>query len=286
MRKVRDPNVNIKRSDLAVVLLKTKIATTDEQARDMAKKIVREGNMYNVSNRVVIIKPKAAVRKQLERVASKSEQYANQFNAALVSIRGSQANINLSSMEIVQPGTRQFILLMEVTEIALAFCEAFDYTIGDGFNRFIEIGLDLFNRKYSLVRFKTMREKIFQEQITTRDVENNPYKNATVQMAKIYYGKVEDKTGINRSKEVPERDFLNFVYAAKECKELKGSVVDWVEAQFYALAYADAMPELYQMHGDMAKNRYVKYMFEQKSKDVEVAAGDRVLTEEDKEYLR
>ena len=70
-------------------------------ADEAAKKMVELGKRFQVNSRMVIIKPRATVRKKISKIISTSAQNVERFNFLLIGARNDVYGLNLDKLEII-----------------------------------------------------------------------------------------------------------------------------------------------------------------------------------------
>jgi len=260
---MRDPNLNIKLSDFEKVLTRfgKTIMNNKITAKEASKRIFEASREYVARNRIFIPNLKASTRKKINRLLESDKKNVALFHSVLVGER-TEAKHNVAVIKYINEGTVEYANLKEVTEMAEQFSEEFSYdTLVNGFSKFVKIGLEFMKRRYGLNRFKSLRDKIFERERILILINDESTKVAVATIAKYYFDKLEKETKFKYKGDVPYEQYVNFCYANEEANEIEATPAEWIDAQFEGMAYMDVVPEMYQVHGDGAKMRYMSFKY-------------------------
>lgn len=265
---MRDPSIHITQSTLAS-LLKDTLELTDQKALTLAKKLVKKAFDSRVKNRATIVEKDKAVSKKLKKAVESENDYTEQFNRVLT-LNRELAKHNFTPIN--QTG-RDYTTLKEVTLIALEFCKVFNLSPDVGFGHFIQLGFQLIGKKYALNKFKYHKENIFNLYSFSLEIQTDPKKKDTEKFYEIWRDTMLTWSSIDIEITTVEK-YVNILYARQEADEAKADYDDWIEAQFQELAWLDVIPELSQLHGVNALERYEKWKVKNKKVKKEDADSD------------
>lgn len=166
---------------------------------------------------------------------------------------------------------RNWVQCKKIAEICNQFCEDFQLDTREGFIKYIEIGIQRMEGNYNnlLNRLTVMSEKITEQY----DAEEKMLSADTEFMEKLhdyFVGKIASATGIYESyKNRPEK-YIHFAYLSAFLQD--GGWADdykrFIDAQFESLAWCNGLPEPSQMYNDKAIERYNKYLYKNKNKQL------------------
>lgn len=260
---MRDPSLHLTQSQLTE-LLKDTLNLTEQKALILAKKLIKKAYSVRVKGRTQIVEKDKATNKKLKRTIAADNDYTPQFNKVLTLIRMNQGH-NFTG---IKDTDREYVTLKEITIIALDFCKSFKLDIDAGFKLFVQIGLYFIGKKYAINKFKTHKENIFNFYSFSVEIDNDPNKEATNQFYEAW--KETMLTWADLEMEVKNVDkFINILYGRQEADEAKADYKDWIEAQFCELAWLDVIPELTQLHGVNALERYERWKVKNRKEKAE-----------------
>ena len=244
---MRDPAIHVRRSDLIIILHKLGIYGN-------VNDIMREAVKVSIRNRVFIT---TKSRKKVERHIEAENQSVEQFNRIYMGVMLSN-NIKVLTIGKNSP---MFLTLKEVTCQAIEFCRLFNLDHEIGFKDYVETGLKLLNRKYSLYRLKSYGPKVVEYYSDMVVIANDISPDKTNQMITAwgnslikYFGETGKSIHIEG-----ENNRAHFIYAKEDADFYEASYTDWMNAQFEKWQYLNSIPAYTQLHGDNAKLAYGTY---------------------------
>jgi len=256
---MRDPSINIKKSDLLKVLKKD-FGMDELEAEDTADKLLKGSKRFACNGRMSLQKVKKAVRRKIERTAQITRDEIQKFNACLFQVRSFE--LHHKGVKDIKEGDSQYANLVDVAASAKEFANSFNFDLEEGYRKFILKGVALMRRRYGLNKFKTYRDKIFSHYESEYLVKNDSDRDGSLKFFDIYDEKIKKRTTIIIDRLSDPEKFLDFVLAREEADKCDADYTNWIDAQFAGLEFANALPEPNQLHGDGALNRYQKYLTE------------------------
>lgn len=112
-------------------------------------------------------------------------------------------------------------------------------------------------------KFKYHKENIFNLYSFSLEIQTDPKKKDTEKFYEIWRDTMLTWSSIDIEITTVEK-YVNILYARQEADEAKADYDDWIEAQFQELAWLDVIPELSQLHGVNALERYEKWKVKNK----------------------
>lgn len=244
----RDPSIHIKRSRLKEIF--------EAEGLDTSKinKVMERALKYSIRNRVIVT-GKSKTRKKTEKVSSIDDKVVAKFHRIYDAILKEKGIKTLS----IKKSDKKYLTLKEIAGQAKDFCDMFNLQYDEGFKKYVEIGVFLLDRKFSLYRFKGYGDKIVTYYQNLDIIDKDENKEATYEFYQFwkaglweYAGEVIDIKDANK--------YVNFVYGRKDADANNADYIDWINAQFEKWSFLNVVPELTQFHGDNAAYNYQIYM--------------------------
>jgi len=244
----RDPSIHIKRSRLKEIF--------EAEGLDTSKinKVMERALKYSIRNRVIVT-GKSKTRKKTEKVSSIDDKVVAKFHRIYDAILKEKGIKTLS----IKKSDKKYLTLKEIVGQAKDFCDMFNLQYDEGFKKYVEIGVFLLDRKFSLYRFKGYGDKIVTYYQNLDIIDKDENKEATYEFYQFwkaglweYAGEVIDIKDANK--------YVNFVYGRKDADANNADYIDWINAQFEKWSFLNVVPELTQFHGDNAAYNYQIYM--------------------------
>lgn len=230
---------NIKKSDIF-----------QEVARIAALKPLVTRNL-NVSNQ--------KTAKKVIKATSTSKGDALTFSRLLIMIRKS---LKHRGINLINQSSKEWSTLQQITSSATQFCNEFGLSITEGYKEYIQIGISKMDGAYSLLKFPRLHDYICKYWEAKKELEEHPLNQLAKDMLNRYKDIMFQKTQMDVSYiDSPDRA-IAFSKAADLAKSIGVNAIDFIDAQFEALAFANGVPQPEQLYGDKARERVTRYMFE------------------------
>jgi len=249
----REPSIHIRINRLESALLEAGLSVGDLEV--FINSIIQHGRRDNLSHRSMLID-----NKKMEKVATKTltstSSDADFFNQLLFLIRKKNHHRVRSKFE---KGSREFTTIKKASELAIEFCNEFEFDRKEGFTKYINIFIQLSNGKTWLNNLVSKYEyycSYYEAEILT-----NKDKNAglTQDLINLFSREIMRVTGLT-SENISIFEQANFVKASQLCIELGVSAKIYMSSQFEGLDFMGGIPHTTQLSGDKAKGRVIKYM--------------------------
>src|SRR5690606_10621031 len=130
--------------------------------------------------------------------------------------------------------------------------------VDEGYKKFISIGLELMGKKFSVNKFNYYKEKIFTEFESIVVISEDSKPDLTKEYYYYYCEKVLKETGFAYTLS-KQTNYMHFIYTRIEAEENGATMDSWIDAQFAGLSFLSVVPELNQLYGINAKDRYNRY---------------------------
>lgn len=248
---MKDPSIHIRRSDLLSIFKETGIDISNIKIND----ILKEALKYSIRNRVMVT-TKSKTKKKVDRSIEAETGMIDKFNRIYMGVMLSN---NIKVMSIHKVNGAQYLILKEVCCQALEFCKLFELDSESGFKIYIETGLKVLEKKFSLYRLKGYSQIIvdYYRDILIISQDSNP--EGTNEMVLVWSTAV--RTYFNTSIEIDKYiTKAQFIHARSDADSLKADYYDWMYAQFEKWNYLNVIPAFSVLHGDNAKLNYQVYM--------------------------
>lgn len=161
---------------------------------------------------------------------------------------------------------REWDACKKLAGICNTFCQDFDLEIRAGYIKYVEIGIKRMNGNYKnfASRLVQMSENISQQYECELELANDETPWLTDQAFTYYVSKIAKVTGIYDN----NKDPLNLVHFKALVKVAgQDKIKDWIDAQFYALAFCNGIPAPKDLVGEKALERYNKYLYKMKHRE-------------------
>lgn len=276
---MRNPSIHLLKSDVVSILLQF---LEKKQAETIADALLRYGYQKRVVGRQKVTVTSKAVKQKIEKSIETDNHSVEVFNRLLYAVRESK---NHRFIKTIRANDREYSVLKEVAQIAEDFVSLFEIKPKEeGFKTFISIGLDLIGKKYALSKFKYYKANIFElyENALTIHADNDA--EATKKFYKIWRNTMLTYCNMDIELNQPEK-YVNMVYGRQEADDAGATYENWIKAQFEQLAWLNAIPELTQLYGKHAKERYSKYSIKKVEKqDVDDTLPTKYSSPEEQAY--
>jgi len=244
---MKDPALHIRRSNLSSIFVELGIDVKFIPA------IMEKAIKYSIKNRVVVT-TKSKGKKKSDRHIESDTNLVDQFNRIYSE---TMLTNNIKTLTITRSSI-QYLTLKEVCYQALEFSKMFNLEAEKGFKLYVDIGVKLLGRTFSLYRLKGNANKIVEWYRDDQIIINDPSPNKTTGMVIAWSEAV--KKYFSTTLTINSKDLAHFVHAKNDAESVKASSQDWIDAQFEKWSYLNIIPQFTQLYGDNAKLIYEMYM--------------------------
>lgn len=230
---IRKPSIHIYLSDLEYLI--------NKNSGNLLNEIIRKSKTNPVKRTVVLSNAKININDSVDL-----------FNRTLEAERYVGGH---KAVKQIFKTDKSYNLLVDISKDADDFCRVFDLDISEGFVIYCKYGLRVIGRNYSLNKFKTYKDKIFQSFERFQLMDNSPNIDFAIDCCNYYL----DKVGITEESQLVNvwNNFgHDFIYLADQIID-SYDFVRWIDSQFESVAYLNIVPEPYQLHGEEAMKRYL-----------------------------
>lgn len=170
--------------------------------------------------------------------------------------------------KINESNSREWANCKKLAEVCNTFCEDFKFDTREGFIKYIETGLKrMTDYRNVMQRLLSMQENITNQVDAEIELQNSDLK-LTKEIHDYFIGKIAKATGIYESYENQPEKYVHFAKVGEFLKEEGWNYKTFIDAQFESLAWCNGLPDIAQMYTDKATERYNKYLYKNKNKQL------------------
>lgn len=171
--------------------------------------------------------------------------------------------------KINESNSREWAICKKLAEVCNTFCEDFNLNTREGFIKYIETGLKrMTDYRNVMQRLLSMQENITNQISAEIELKGDKDPGFTKDIHDEFIKRVASVTGIYESYEHQPEKYVHFLRIHNLMDEKDWNVFQFLDAQFEALAWCNGLPEPSQMYNDKAIERYNKYLYKNKSKQL------------------
>ncbi len=132
----------------------------------------------------------------------------------------------------------------------------------DACKLFIEWGIYLMGKTYSLTKFSNLGPKILEVYLADKEIDEDTYPDITSEVIRTYLRKVYERTGIQEegSLENPLK-YVEFVRMVSYCKGKGFNAIDYLLGQFDGLDWTGGIPDPAQLNSKSSIDRFIKFAY-------------------------
>lgn len=171
--------------------------------------------------------------------------------------------------KINESNSRDWANCKKLAEICNTFCGDFQLETREGFIKYIETGLRrMSDYRNILPRLISMQDNITAQVSAEIELMEDPYPGITKEVHEYFIKKIANTTGIYEPYSDQPEKYVHFLRLSKFLFERDWDYVKFIDAQFESLAWCNGLPEPSQMYTDKAIERYNKYLYKNKNKQL------------------
>lgn len=170
--------------------------------------------------------------------------------------------------KINESNSREWANCKKLAEVCNTFCEDFKFDTREGFIKYIETGLKrMTDYRNVMQRLLSMQENITNQVDAEIELQHSDLE-LTKEIHDYFIGKIAKATGIYESYENQPEKYVHFAKVGDFLKEEGWDYRTFIDAQFESLAWCNGLPDIAQMYTDKAIERYNKYLYKNKNKQL------------------
>lgn len=249
----REPSIHINKSQFEAICLELGLSVNvDQFFKKAASKALNARNILVTNNKV---------NKQVNKVL-----LASKGDAALVAdiIYATRIKLKHRGVRKITQSSREWAGCKNIANLCNIFCQDYGLDIREGFIKYIEIGISRMTDARNLVnRLISMADNIYAQydaEQTLSQIDQDT-RNRILQLHDIYIKKIAEATGIwEPFRDNPEK--MVHILRTWELITKRGfNEKEFIEAQFESLAWCNGIPDIVNMYGEKAIERYNKYIY-------------------------
>lgn len=254
---LREPSIHITKSNFVDICNELEISVPINQFFQLAKRRAVNTRSITVSN------------KKLQRQVNKVT-LADTGDAALFAdiLYAERIKLKHRGVKKINEGSgRDWDTCKNLANICNNFCSEFNLSTREGYIKYIEIGISRMNgnNRNLLQRLVSMSENIFTQYGDEQELKEDSNPWLTNQGFEYYIQKIAKVTGIYDNNKDPSK-LVIFKRLGEKLQDPK-RIQQWIDAQFYALAFVNGVPSINDLLSDKALERYNKYLYKMKHKE-------------------
>lgn len=170
--------------------------------------------------------------------------------------------------KINESNSREWANCKKLAEVCNTFCEDFKFDTREGFIKYIETGLKrMTDYRNVMQRLLSMQENITNQVDAEIELQHSDLE-LTKEIHDYFIGKIAKATGIYESYENQPEKYVHFAKVGEFLKEEGWDYKTFIDAQFESLAWCNGLPDIAQMYTDKSIERYNKYLYKYKNKQL------------------
>ena len=171
--------------------------------------------------------------------------------------------------KINESNSREWANCKKLAEVCNTFCEDFNLDTREGFIKYIETGLKrMTDYRNVMQRLISMQDNITNQVSAEMELAEDNDPGYTKDIHDYFIKKIANATGIYESYENQPEKYVHFMRLGKLMGERDWNSIWFIDAQFESLAWCNGLPEPSQMYNEKAIERYNKYLYKNKSKQL------------------
>lgn len=248
---MREPSIHITRSNFISICKELDLKIPIDRFFQLAKRRAVNARSITVSNK--------KLQRQVNKVTLADTGDAYLFSDLLYAERIKLKHRGVK--KITEDDGKNWDICKNLASICNNFCKEFNLETRAGFIKYIEIGISRMegNNRNLLQRLVSMSENIFIQYGDEVELMEDPNPWLTEQGFEYYVQKIAKVTGIYDNKKDPSK-LVVFKRLGEKLKEPQ-RIKQWVDAQFYALAFVNGVPSIKDLLSEKALERYNKYLY-------------------------
>lgn len=256
MNQTRVPSIHITKSDLLKVI-RTVLDDDRYDHEDIVEQIMTLSKSKAITSRTLTLS-KALMEKKFNKLLKASNDDTFKFIKLLQMTRRTLKHRGLTE---IKENSRDWLTCKDICNNAINFCNDFELKKEEGFVTYIKIGI-LLTQKFYLPKLLSLHEAICNHYEAMRELNKDKTPQDTKILHNLFQRRIIDKIGTSQDYSNKPDKYQYFVKAKNLANELGISYHQFIDAQFAAFEWRSSIPEPVQMTGDKARDRCLKYAFE------------------------
>jgi hypothetical protein len=226
-----------------------------KNTKKIARAICVAAKTKSISSRSIHVSNDKLLKK-IDKLKLSTRSDAGMFSMILTNVR---RKMHHRGIEMIKPGEKNWLEIKEVCNLATEFCNEFGIDKKSGYREYCEIALRKM-KNFSLNKFKSLHAPILKTYEALIEIQADKKPQKTERLMKEYFKLVNERIGWTSQKMEPEKQVC-FIKAKDEAEKLRLSPEEYVRAQFAELEWTGSMPDPFQLYGEKAIQRAMKYCY-------------------------
>jgi len=252
---MRNPSIHIDEKHLREIL-DDLLDLDDKKLTTLVKSIVTEARKYTCNTRNLLVSTQKQARR-VEKITNNPKEHTLLFVKALHLERKSRKHRGIT---ITKPGSREWLMAKDVSLLADDFCNEYNLTLKEGYKRFCNLLLTLMPRNFSLNRVQAITPKIYELYDAEQTILSDVTPDSTRKMYAHYQKLCIAQSGVVEHLDTIPMRYKYFVLAKQKAVSMGVDIIDYIDAQFTGLEWANAIPTPEQLIGDKSITRVKNYL--------------------------
>lgn len=256
---MRDPSIHIKESDLRELFGLYFSKLLDKSNLDeLVSDLLSRSKEYTCNNRSMLVK------NQKQRKVMNSLLQSSKSDADLVAriIQMVRVRLGHNGVRKIRENGREWSQLKELANTCNQYCEVFGFGKKMGYTKYIEAGMKHIKSMYGYIgKLINLYETLVQQTQALNELGNLDTKDI-LEIHDIYVQQIASRTGIQESYMDNPTKMMGFAKALEQAHSMGCDGETWILAQFEALSFCNGIPTPEQLHGDTAKERLIKFCYQ------------------------
>jgi hypothetical protein len=198
------------------------------------------------------------LEKKVEKIKLASRSDAGVFAQSLLYIRRKYKHRGIT---LISPGDPEWLTIKELSRLATEFCNEFQFSIKLGYRQYLDIAIGMMHN-FGLNKIKSLHSAIFNRYESISEIEKDRNPQRTREAHDAFMAIISEKTGGMYDYLGNPDKYKFFGRAAVEAGRLGVPIQTYITAQFAAFDWKSAVPEPSQIYGDKARERVIRYCYE------------------------
>lgn len=252
---MRIPSLHI--TELELIRILQSFPNLAESPKELANFIMNKAKSKSIAHRGILASNDKLL-KNTERLKLNTRTNTGLFAELLLLMR---RKLKHRAIQLVKPGSADWLILKEISNLANDFCNEFQISKKDGYKAYIEIALSKM-QKYSLNKFKMLNQAIYSYYEAKLELDSDKTPDETSKAYNTYITIINNRIGhfYEDYKKNLEK-YVCFKKAKDEAFRMKLPINQYITAQFEALEWANGIPDPLQLYGEKAIERARKYCY-------------------------
>lgn len=221
-------------------------------------RLMMDAQQYALLNRRAIAVASVAKAKKIKNIVQVDNKIVGQF--ALRYREFIKDNKIRKTPAIITSDHSDFKFLKQAVKIYVEYCAEFDLEADVEIDDFLILSYKVMGKKnFTIRKFNYYRTRILDEYNLLLTIQTDVNEKFTINMFNYYLTQVSSMSTMDINDLKTNKVYYHFVLASEDAIAKKSTAKNWVDSQFEALAYLEAIPEPNQMYGKHAQSRYRKW---------------------------